>query len=394
MKPRLFLLVLAFSLIATGTVRAADTPPRNLHKVGDHWTAWDPPTSFPEGTEVYIIVPGDTLWDLAARSLGDPYLWPQLWERNPYILDAHWIYPGDPLVMGLEVTTTEVAPGGPLADLGEEVEADGEAEGKKPPYLTAAEAARDPVPLGAESDIYCSGFVGGLEETFPYSMIGSEYEALAGNLDPTVVTAYKGIYGATTVKVGMDTSDIVYIDGGRSAGMTAGQTLTAVLPEDKIRHPITDKVYGRFYRYLGRVRVLSVQADTAIGEVVYACDPIPVGVTLEPFEPEPVPLGRRTRVRPVNFPSPAERLRDAPVILRGDKGQFSMGEDSLVYIDRGEESELVPGDIFTIYRIHRPGLPPVVLGELAVLSVRDRSAVGRILNSRFTVYAGDRLELK
>jgi hypothetical protein len=394
MKPRLFLLVLAFSLIVTGTVRAADTPPRNLHQVGDHWTPWDPPTSFPEGTEVYIIVPGDTLWDLAARSLGDPYLWPQLWERNPYILDAHWIYPGDPLVMGLEVTTTEIEPGGPLADVGEEGEGAAEDEGEKPPYLTAAEAARDPVPLGAESDIYCTGFIGGLDESFPYSMIGSEYEALAGNLDPTVVTAYKGIYGATTLKVGLDISDIVYLDGGRSAGMSPGQTLTAVLPADKVHHPLTDRVYGRFYRYLGRIRVLSVQPELAIGEIVYACAPIPVGVALEPFEPEPVPLGRRTRVRPVNFPTPAERLRDAPVILSGDRGQFSMGEDSLVYIDRGEESELVPGDIYTIYRMHRPGLPPVVLGELAVLSVRDRSAVGRILNSRFTVYAGDRLELK
>ena len=53
-----------------------------------------------------------------------------------------------------------------------------------------------------------------------------------------------------------------------------------------------------------------------------------------------------------------------------------------------------PGDIFTIYRLNREGLPPVVLGELAVLSSHPRSAVAKILESRFPVYAGDRLERK
>src|SRR5690606_38584371 len=70
---------------------AADTPPKHLKLVGDHWTAWDPPSEFPEGTKVHIVVAGDTLWDLAAAHLGNPYLWPQIWEKNPYVLDAHWI---------------------------------------------------------------------------------------------------------------------------------------------------------------------------------------------------------------------------------------------------------------------------------------------------------------
>ena len=70
------------------------TPPGNLQMVGDHWTPYDPPTSFPEGANVYIIVQGDTLWDLSEANLGDPYLWPRIWEANQYILDAHWIYRG------------------------------------------------------------------------------------------------------------------------------------------------------------------------------------------------------------------------------------------------------------------------------------------------------------
>ena len=76
-------------------------PPTNLKKVGDHWTPYDPPDpeSFPADATLHIIVPGDTLWDLADLVFGNPYLWPQIWNENRYIEDSHWIYPGDPLLL-------------------------------------------------------------------------------------------------------------------------------------------------------------------------------------------------------------------------------------------------------------------------------------------------------
>ena len=108
-------------LCGLGSVMAqssAPTPPQNLKKVGDHWTPWDPPEA---GPEAYIIVKGDTLWDLAERWLGDPYLWPQIWDENRYILDSHWIYPGDPLVIpGRPVVVPEGGPP-PVEDVPEEV---------------------------------------------------------------------------------------------------------------------------------------------------------------------------------------------------------------------------------------------------------------------------------
>jgi len=80
--------------------QADNPPPRPLHKIGDHWTPYEPPTEFPPDVQVYTIQPGDTLWALAKKNLGNPYLWPQIWEKNKYIRDAHWIYPGDPLIIG------------------------------------------------------------------------------------------------------------------------------------------------------------------------------------------------------------------------------------------------------------------------------------------------------
>lgn len=43
----------------------------------------------------YIVKDGDTFWDLAFEFKGDPYEWPQMWEKNQHIKNPHLIYPGD-----------------------------------------------------------------------------------------------------------------------------------------------------------------------------------------------------------------------------------------------------------------------------------------------------------
>lgn len=385
------LLVLPIVLLAMAA-QAADNPPADLQFTGDHWTAWSPPAEFPEGAQLYLIKSGDTLWDLSGRFYGDPYLWPQIWEQNRYIQDAHWIYPEDPLVVGVEVTTID--------ELDEMTGVEPETTAARVDSSRFDPASGAPVPLGSSDDIFCSGYIGDENELFSMRVAGSEY----GGLDVQVADGWdrgrqpSGRFGSgsgpITAKLGLVLGDIVYLDQGANAGLLPGSVFIAVQPRELAKHVDSKKVLGRQYKYLGRVRLLSAQETTAIGEIVHSCYPIGIGTVLKPFEDAPIPLARRTGLRGINDPVSADLLADAPVITLAESGNVTLGQGHLVFIDRGYVDDVTPGDIYTIYRMNKGGLPPMVIGELAVLSVESGTALGKILESRYAVYVGDRLDLK
>jgi hypothetical protein len=56
-------------------------------------------TAKPAEGIVHTVVAGDTLWDLSAKYLGSPWKWTEIWERNRFLTNPHYIYPGIQVVI-------------------------------------------------------------------------------------------------------------------------------------------------------------------------------------------------------------------------------------------------------------------------------------------------------
>jgi hypothetical protein len=53
----------------------------------------------PRHPDQYVVQRGDTLWDISAMFLRDPWYWPEIWYANPQVRNPHLIFPGDILTL-------------------------------------------------------------------------------------------------------------------------------------------------------------------------------------------------------------------------------------------------------------------------------------------------------
>jgi hypothetical protein len=370
-KAKVILGGLVAAVLAATILSAQDAPaPVGLQTgpatVAPHWTR-NPsyPTSIPEGAAYHIVEKGDTLWDLAGRYLANPYLWPQIWDENKYIQDAHWIYPGDPLVLPKVALIAERAGEEPGAAGPEGVgEALGEAGAGQAPGVQL-------IPVTEEIALQCAQYV----------VDGSEDESLY------VLGSERG-----GDKVALD-SDVLYLNRGSNAGIKAGDLYSLHHKAYTVKHPVSGSRIGSKIETTGWVKIVMVQEDTACAIIEQACSDIHAGDYLKPFEKVNVPM-----VVPKPLPGcctpPNGQLEGYVVDVQDDA--MIAGAGHFVTLNAGTDDGVSPGSVFSVYRIMYPSVPTPrnTIGEATVVSVRGRTATAKITASREEIMVGDRVELR
>lgn len=385
------ILLFVVALPVLGAKASASHPPRELHRVGDHWTAYNPPdpATYPPGSKTYTVKRGDTLWTLAHQLYNNAYLWPQLWEANTWITDSHWIYPGDVLLVENEVAAQAAAGSTPGAAGGSNPQTltggIGAPPSAQPGGITGATSSgrmgSGPVPLGADADLYCFGYLGPPGEPLPNSVASFEDVELFYDAD------------SKQQQIGGTDGDLLFVDGGTSTGIVAGETYLVVRPSEMVTHPRTKEVIGQHYDFKGQIRIIRADDRKACAIVVTACEPIAVGDKLKPLPQLPIPLARIPELP--GFCEPRTGRVNGYIVNAQGGWEEALASGILVEINLGRDDQLQPGDFLTVWRESlNPTQPPQVLGEIGILTTEAHTATGKIVATRYAMRVGDHVEIR
>ncbi|MCE9680548.1 LysM peptidoglycan-binding domain-containing protein [Shewanella sp. AS1] len=275
----------------------------------------------------YVVKKGDTLWDISAHFLKDPWRWPKLWGANPQIANPHLIYPGDRLTL---------------------VFIDGEPRLVVKPHIRKSPEGRTQSKDGAIPAIDLS-----LIE--PYLVNNRVVDGEWFEEQPMVM-------GGESESKHHVMDDIIYVQAelpeGQKLGVYApGRQFTDEESGDDLGKEVILTASGRVIESgpISKVKLLSNLRETKAG---YRVLPIEDDSLMSAY-----------------FMPTAATINAS--VLASERKTREMGKWDVVYIDKGSNDGVEPGQVFSIFR---DGVGIVINGEGQPVKPEDRSTYEDLLS--------------
>ena len=301
----------------------------------------------------YVVQVGDTLWDIAATFLKDPWFWPEIWHINTQIENPHLIYPGD--VLGL-------------------VYIDGQpriTNVRASTYRLSPQARISPITQAVTSIPY--------ESVSAFLSSGAVLEKREADRLPHLL-ATKGDHLIASA------GNLVYVRGLDDAQL--GSRYNVV----EVGGPLIDPDDNRLIGYQGKF----------IGEGTLRRTGDPATVALTDTNQEAVP-GDRLIPESVDIPlnfyprSPSSPIDGRIISVVG--GVTQIGQYQVVVLNRGTQDGLSVGDVLTVYQTGetiddrfgggKVRLPDEEAGTLMVFKVYDRIGYGLVMEATQAIHIHD-----
>ena len=259
-----------------------------------------------EVKSLHVVRKGDTLWGICGEQLGDPRVWPRVWAFNPQLQNPHWIYPGDQLRLRAPGAGESAEPGGSLSRL--------------------------------RGGTLGMGNIGRAALVPPETVFLREL----GYIDDPEQDVWGQVVGAREEQQLLGDGNRVYMILRPGAQVELGQLMTVF---EDVRDPPTPdgarRPPGKIVAFKGTIKIEAWDAKTRVarGEIVESLDVIERGAKVGP-------VGRRYYV----VPPTASQVDVQARILTSLYPHVIMGRDQVVFIDRGANDGLKPGNRLFVVR--------------------------------------------
>jgi chemotaxis protein MotB len=181
--------------------------------------------------------------------------------------------------------------------------------------------------------------------------------------------------------------DVLYLRLKNPGDVVPGDLFTIYRRALKVFHPTTGQYLGYLVNRLAVVQVTQIDKDLTTVQIMRAYAAVSPGDPVMKFVP-PTDEGA-----PIDLPS-ADDVEGRIVELQSNMGIMNLvAQRNIVYLDRGREDGIRPGDRMDVVRFGG-NLPQRVVGELKILSMEDRTATALITKSISRILKGDRFRVK
>ena len=301
----------------------------------------------PEHPEKYTVVKGDTLWDISARFLKEPWRWQEIWQVNPQIKNPHLIYPGDLVALTFQ-------DGQPVLSLEREGEITSGRNVKLSPTVRSYEKneAIPPIPVDA------------IQQFLKWPLIFEEDE-----MDdwPYIVSSYEGHLIASV-------NNTIYIRGLSDDVETNQYSIYRKGPayvnlkKDKDEE---DEVLGYEAIYVGQA-IMQKKGDPASAVITSVDREVLTGDRLIPNSQQEVNIEFT--------PSSTKTELEGNIlsVLTGISklgGVAQIGQYQVVVLNIGESSGVEPGNVFGIYQSNLEVIDTIGPNQPKNIAVEDEKRI-------------------
>ncbi len=190
------------------------------------------------------------------------------------------------------------------------------------------------IAVAGSNNLYCAGYVETGDVNTANEIVGAENEQ------------EQNIYSQ---------GNNVYINMGANRNVKVGDMFSVIRPRGRVETRWTkQRNLGFYVQEVGAVKVVKVNAESSVAQIIASCDNLLLGDLLQPTPARTSPIFEK---RPSFDVFADSSGKTSGRIFMARDGRELLGREQIVYIDLGNKDNVKVGDYMTIYRpLGRGGL--------------------------------------